>query len=72
MTQMNTEAPTVTVKAQPDIYTVLLIVAILVMGVSIGLVMHNLMAAPPDGYGFSFGALFDSAKLPEPIRPPAP
>jgi hypothetical protein len=71
MTQMNTEGPTVTVKAQPDLYTVLLLVAILVLGVSIGLVMSNLMAPAPDGYGLSFGALFDSQKLPEPIRPPA-
>ena len=71
MTQAYTDAPTVTVKSQPDVYTVLLIVAILVLGVSIGLVLSNLMAAPPDGYGLSFGALFDSAKLPEAIRPPA-
>ena len=71
MTQANTDAPTITVKPQPDIYTVLLIVAILVLGVAVGLVLHKLMAAPPGGYGLSFGALFDCAKLPEPIRPPA-
>ena len=70
MTQANPEGPIVTVKAQPDVYTVLLIVAILVLGVSIGLVLNNLLSAPPSGYGLSFGALFDSAKLPEPIRPP--
>ncbi len=70
MTQANPEGPTLTVKAQPDVYTALLIVAILILGVSIGLVMSNLLGATPSGYGLSFGALFDSSKLPEPIRPP--
>ena len=69
MTQANGEQPVVTVKAQPNVYTVLLIVAIIALGVAIALVLHTLMSQPPDGYGLSFGALFDSAKLPEPIRP---
>ncbi len=69
MTQANGEQPVVTVKAQPNVYTVLLIVAIIALGVAIGLVMNHLMSPPPKGYGLSFGALFDSAKLPEPIRP---
>ena len=69
MTQANGEQPVVTVKAQPNVYTVLLIVAIIALSVAIGLVMNHLMSPPPDGYGLSFGALFDSAKLPEPIRP---
>ena len=69
MTQASGEQPVVTVKPQPNLYTVLMIVAIIALGVSIGLVLHNLMSAPPDGYGLSFGALFDAKKLPEPIRP---
>jgi hypothetical protein len=69
MTQADTDAPVVTVKAEPDVYTVLLIVAILALGVSIGLVLYNLMSAPPDGYDMSFGTLFDTSKWPEPIRP---
>ena len=65
------QAPVITVKPQPDVYTVLLIVAILALGVSIGLVIYNLMSAPPVGYGVTFGELFDASKWPEPIRPPA-
>lgn len=70
MAHADTDAPVVAVKPQPDVYTVLLIVAILALGVSIGLVLYNLMSAPPDGYGMSFGTLFDTSKWPEPIRPP--
>ena len=72
MTQANSDQPVITVKPSPDIYTVLLIVGILVIGVSVGLVLHNLLTpAQEGGYGLEFMALFDASKLPEAVRPPA-
>jgi hypothetical protein len=52
--------PVVEVKPQPNIYSVMLVIAILVLAVTIGLVMHNLMASWEDGsgYGLSVGELF--------------
>jgi len=72
MAETTTQAPTVEVKAPPNVYTVLLIAAILLLGAALGLVLHNLMAESPAGYGLSFGALFDSGELPDPIRPISP
>jgi len=65
MAQPDTESSVVTVKPQPDVYTVLIIAAILVLGASVGLVLYNLLV----GYGLPFGSLFDASQLPEPIRP---
>lgn len=61
MTQGQTgERPVVQVQPQPNIYTVLLIVAILILAVTIGLVLYNLMSSweQGQGYGLSFGELF--------------
>jgi hypothetical protein len=69
MTRANSEQPVVTVKPVPDVYTVLMVVAILALSLAIGLVLHSLLSASPDGYGMTFGSIFDSSKLPEPIRP---
>lgn len=72
MTQANMDQPVITVKPSPDIYTVLLIVGILVIGVSLGLVLHNLLTPVQEGgYGLEFMAIFDASKLPEAIRPAA-
>ena len=50
-------------KPQADVYTVLLIVAIVCLAVTIGLVLHNLMSpVPAGGYGLSFGDLFKSSE----------
>ena len=61
-------------KPQANVYTVLLIVAILALGVTIGLVLHNLLSPPPAGYGLDIGALFDSEKALKdlPQRPKLP
>ena len=61
MTQLPTTKPVVRVKPQPNIYTILIIVAILALAITIGLVLHNLMAetGPGGGYGMSFGDLFN-------------
>ena len=58
MAQMPPKGPVVHAKPQPDIYTLLMIIAILALALTMGLVLHNLMAAVPDGYGLSLGELF--------------
>ncbi len=46
-------------KPQPNIYTVLLIVALLCMTLTVAVGLRHLMSA--NGYGLSFGDLFSSA-----------
>jgi NhaP-type Na+/H+ or K+/H+ antiporter len=69
MTQTVAKAPVLTAKPESNIYTLLLIVAILTLGTIIGFVLYSLLSPVPVGYGLEFGALFDPTKLPEPIRP---
>lgn len=69
MTQLPSQGPVVQVRPQPNIYTLLLIVAILAVAVTVAVVLYNLLLDPPVGYGLDFGAIFDSSKLPEPISP---
>ena len=56
------KGPLVPVKPQPSIYTLMIVVAIIVLAVTVGMVMWNLMASPPDGYGLTFGQLFSPVK----------
>ena len=64
MTRAPSQGPVIQVKPQPNVYTVLLIVAVLFMAVTVGRVMYNLMSpvSRPDGlaggYGLSFSELF--------------
>ncbi len=55
-------------KPVANIYTVLIVVAVLALGVTLGLVIYNLTEPPPVGYGLKFGEMFDA---PKPITPPA-
>ena len=48
------QSPPVKVKPQPDIYTLLLIVAIIFLAVTVGMVMYNLMTT----YGLTFTEMF--------------
>jgi len=57
-------------KPQANVYTVLVIVAILALGVTIGLVLYNLLSPVPDGYGLDIGALFDPPATPKPAPLP--
>ena len=59
MTQVSS-APVVKVKARPNIYTLMVIVAIVLLAVTIGLVLNNLMTV----YGMSFEELFTGQKIP--------
>ncbi len=63
MAQIPSRSSLVEVKAQPNIYTIMLIVGILVLAVTIGLVLYNLRSpvildGQPGGYGMEFGDLF--------------
>ncbi len=55
MTQLPTDG-SVEIRPQPNVFTVLLIVAILVMLVGVAMVAYKLTA--DSGYGLSFGELF--------------
>ena len=46
--------PLAKTKSQPDIYTLLLIVAIIFLAVTVGMVMYNLMTS----YGMTFTEMF--------------
>jgi len=61
MSQLPSEqGPVIPVKPQPNVYTVLLIVAILALIVSISIVLYNLMTT----YGMTFAQIFQpSSKL---------
>ncbi len=57
------DAPVIEVKPQPDVYTVLLVIAALVLVVAIGLCLFKLMGAVDGGgYGLSFKQLFGGSK----------
>jgi len=66
MTQVPSQGPVVQVKPQPNIYTLMILVAIIVLVVTIALVLRNLLATPPAGYGLSFSEVFTGM---EQIRP---
>jgi len=54
MTAMSPQGPVVRVRPRPDIYTLLLLLAILVLAVTIGIVLYDLMA----NYGMTFVEVF--------------
>ncbi len=56
--------PPIQVKPQPDVYTVLIVVAILILAVTVGVSLYYLLAAPPTGCGLSFGDLFGKVAPP--------
>jgi len=60
MAQMPPSGYVVPVKRQPNIYTLLLIVAILALLATIVIVLNNLMST--GGYGMTFEQLFKKAE----------
>ncbi len=48
------------VKPQPDIYTLLAVIAVVVLAGTIGVVLQGLLSA--DGYGLSIGEIFGALK----------
>lgn len=63
MTQLP-QAPTIQVRPQPTVYTVLLLVAILALLVAIGVVLWRLMSAMPTGYALTVKQLFERVGSP--------
>jgi len=59
MTQNSTNGPTIEVKPSPDVYTVLLVMAVIALGVTLGICLNSLLSAMPEGYGLEFKQLFD-------------
>jgi hypothetical protein len=55
MTQNQSQGSVVPVKAQPNIYTVLLIIAVIGMAVAVGISLNDLL----NNYHMMFGDLFD-------------
>lgn len=66
MTQIPSQGPVVQVKPQPNIYSLMLIVAIIVLAATIGVVLMNLLAPPPTGYGLEIGQLFSPLEISAP------
>jgi len=59
------QGPVIPVKPQPNVYTVLLAVAVVVLCVAIGVVIWRLTASPPAGYGLEIKHIFNpGAPLP--------
>ena len=64
MTQAPSQASLIRIKPQSNIYTLLIILAVLAMGVTVGIAMWSLMSPTPQGYGLSFESLFKPFELP--------
>ena len=62
MTHLPSHGPVLQVQAQPDIYTLLILVAVLAMLATLGVVLYYMFSAPPAGCGLTFGDLFGSIK----------
>jgi len=56
MTHAPVQGPLIEVKPQPNVYTVLLIVAVVALGITVAVVLYNLLSAA--GYGMSLGQVF--------------
>jgi hypothetical protein len=65
MTRFSAPQNVVAPQSAPNVYTALLAVAIVVLLATVAIVMHNLMASPPNGYGLSFGDIFSKLELPK-------
>lgn len=72
MSQMPTERNVAKVLAGPNVYTILLMIAILALWVGIGFAANRLTSDPPAGYGVSVGQMFSPAEKPGANDPKAP
>jgi len=50
--------PVIPVRPQPNIYTVLLLIAIIALGVAVGVAIWRLTATMPTGYGLELKHIF--------------
>lgn len=61
---MPTERNVAKINPGPNVYTVLLIIAIMGLWVGIGFTANRLMSDPPAGYGVSVGEMFSPVDEP--------
>jgi len=64
MSQVPIQARAVQVKPQPNVYTILVIVAVLALAVTIGVSLYCLLAPLPKGCALPFGELLGKVKVP--------
>jgi hypothetical protein len=62
MTSAPSASSVVRAKPQPNIYTVLLMVGVVVLLATLVVVLYTLMSAMPKGYGMDFGDLLAPLK----------
>jgi len=58
MTETPTQGPVVEVKAQPNIYTILVLLAVIALVIAIGACFWKLTSSPPVGYGLEIKDFF--------------
>ena len=56
------QTPVVTVRPQANVYSVLLVVAIVALAVTVGVCLWRLLAQIPSGYGLELKQLFGTLK----------
>ena len=61
MSSISPTGPVVKVKPSPNVYTLLVILAVIFLGLAVGFAMYNLMV----NYGFSFKELFTGQGAPQ-------
>lgn len=59
MTESPTHGPVIEVRAQPNVYTILLLVAVIALAVAVGACLWKLTSPPPVGYGMEIKQFFD-------------
>jgi hypothetical protein len=59
MTETPSHGPVIEVRPQPNVYTALLLVAILALVIAIGVVIWKLTSSPPTGYGLQISEFLD-------------
>ncbi len=60
MSQTPAQGPVVEVRPQPNVYTILLLIAIIALGIAVGVCYWKLTSPPAaGGYGMEFGEFFE-------------
>jgi len=59
MTQLPQQGPVVELRPQPNIYTVLLLVAVIALAIAVGVVFWKLTSPLPVGYGLEVKEFLD-------------
>jgi hypothetical protein len=63
MSQLPAQGPVIEVRPQPNVYTILLMVAVVALAAAVSVAAWKLMSQPPVGYGLQLGDLFKSFSM---------